>query len=288
MRILKALLTLHFAACCAEVSSGISLSNGVRLTIIADSGNAAAGPLKVELKPASGNSVFRVFRDETGLVVYAYELAVERLPDGEHFQIIARPAGDRFAAMFPDADGGKPVPSMSKPLESRPLGSGGRFTVEVPTNPGLAEHRTDTVQILFGGSTEAPSTSRLRFVALKISINGKPVPIHSAGSTVSGQYAMFYIPGRGAYYFSTEQVEKHPFIQAGTVDGTRLQFTIDNESYDCSSKSPILVQTERGPVWVYRDPDFKPVGNLTKSKSNPLLVDEFFTAASDSLDWWLP
>jgi hypothetical protein len=39
-------------------------------------------------------------------------------------------------------------------------------------------------------------------------------------------------------------------------------------------------------LWVYHDPNYKPAGNWTKADlaSNR---EEFFTAASDSLQWWV-
>jgi hypothetical protein len=296
MRVAITLLTLPLAIW-GQVSSNISLSNGIRLRIVTNSGNGVPGPLKTELKAATGNSVYRIFRDETGLAVYAYELVVDRLPDGIHFQVIAKPAGDEFAAKFPDADGGKPAPTMSRPIESSPLNPGGRFTIDIPTNPGLFERRTDTVEVQpaerADGSTASPGTPvapapLLRFAGLKVSINGQPVPIHNPGAVVAGQFAMFYIPRRGGYFFSTQPVDLRPFLQAGIVDRTQLKFTIDNETYECNAEAPILPQSDRGQIWVYRDRKYKPSGTWTKNNPNSRAPDEFFTAASDSLNWWLP
>jgi hypothetical protein len=290
MRILTTLLALPLA-CLAQSSSTISLSNGIRLKVTASTGNDAPDPLKVEMKPATGNSIYRVLRDESGLAVWAYELVVERLPD-DHFQITAKPAGEGFAAMFPNADGGKPTPTLPVPVESPPLNAGGRFAIEIPTNPGLFEHRTDTVQIQpdpRGDAATRPGAQPaplIRFTSLKVAINGTPVPSNGPGVAVSGPYAMFYIPKRGGYFFATLPVAARPFIQAGSVDRTRLKFTVDNEDYECTATAPILTESDRGQVWVYHDPKFKPTGNLTKS--NPNAPDEFFTAASDSLGWWLP
>jgi len=49
-----------------------------------------------------------------------------------------------------------------------------------------------------------------------------------------------------------------------------------------------LTQSERGELWVYHDPNYKPEGNWTKTNPAGGSDDEFFTAASDSLKWWLP
>jgi hypothetical protein len=288
MRIVSTLVALSLATCFAENSSTISLSNGIRLRVTVNTGNDDPDPLKLEMKAATGNSVYRVLRDDSGLAVWAYELVVDRLPDGNHFQITAKPAGQRFAAKFPNADGGKPTPTVSMPLQSPPLGPGGRFAIEIPTNPGLFQHRTDTVEVQPDAEKNpAASTEPLiRFAGLRVAVKGEVVPAGGEDVAVSGPYAMFYIPQRGGYFFSTTPVAARPFVQVGDADHNRLKFTIDNDDYECVATAPILVQSDRGQIWVYHDPKFKPTGSWTKS--NPKSPDQFFTAASDSLNWWLP
>jgi hypothetical protein len=292
VRILTTLLALQLTICLAQTSSTISLSNGIRLKVTANSGSSTPDTLKVDMKPATGNSMYRILRDDSGLAVWAYELVVDRLPDGDHFQIVAKPAGQEFAAKFPNADGGKPTPTFPIAIESPTLGAGGTFTVDIPTNPGLFEHRTDTVQVQpdpRGDPRSQPGaqmTPMIRFAGLRVSINGNLLPSNGPGAMVYGPFAMLYIPKRGGYFFSTQPVTSKPFVQVGDVDHNRLKFTIDNEDYECVSTVSILTQADRGQIWVYHDPQYKPEGNWTKS--NPKSADESFTAASDSLNWWLP
>ena len=115
---------------------------------------------------------------------------------------------------------------------------------------------------------------------------GQAVPANGPGVMVYGPYAMFYIPKRGGYFFSTQPVTSRPFVQVGDVDRNKLKFTVDNEDFECISSVPILTQSDRGQIWVYHDRRYKPEGNWTKSNSKS--ADEFFTAASDTLNWWLP
>jgi len=287
MRIGVALLAT--TSCFCQVSSTVSLSNGVQLRIA-----GTPSPLKTALEPASGNSFYRIFRDENDLAVFAYELAVDRAPDGDQFRITAKPAGSDFAARFPKADGGKPTPTFSEPLESPLLTNGGQFSIEVPTEPGIAGgHLTDTAQIQVNRrGVVAPDAdtqaSQLRFATLRVFMNGKLVSPSGAGATVLGRYAMFYLPGHGAYFFSVEPVQHGSFVQIGVVDHGTLEFTLDNDSYTGRSDAPILVHSDRGELWVYHDPNYKPAGNWTKSVPASGSRDEFFTAASDSLNWWLP
>jgi hypothetical protein len=279
--------------CGAQTSSMVSLSNGVQVRITGSAGGQA-GELKAELAPASGNSFYRVFRDENNLAVYAYEVMVERTPDGEQFRVVARPAGSEFAARFPNADGGKPTPTLAEPRESPLLNSGETFSIEIPTNPGAFDQLTDTVQVqahrrgALASDSAAQDSEQLRFSALRVSIDGNLASPSGPASIVTGRYVMFYIPGHGGYFFSVDPVAQRPFAQVGRVDQRQLRFTIENVTYECRSDAPVLTHSERGQVWVYHDPDYKPAGNWTQSDPANGGRDEFFTAASDSLNWWLP
>src|ERR1700726_2909036 len=174
MRTAIALTIVLGAQCNAQVSSTVSLSNGVQLTIACNSNPSA---LNIDLVPASGNSFYRIFRDENNLAIFAYELQVERTPDGDHFRITAKSAGDDFAARFPNADGGKPAPTLAAPRESPLLASGDRFTIEIPVIPGLAENLSDVVQSrlnqrdTLASQPDSQAAAPLRFVGLKVQIN---------------------------------------------------------------------------------------------------------------------
>jgi hypothetical protein len=292
MRIPITLIVTLTANGFAQVSSNVSLSNGVQLDITCNSNPSG---LKIDLEPASGNSFYRIFRDENDLAIFAYELQVERTPDGDHFRVTAKPAGDDFATRFPNADAGKPTPTLPEPRQSPLLASGDKFTIDIAVIPGLG-NLSDTLQVRLnarGTPSEQASQAAapLRFVGLKVQINGQVVSASGPGATVAGRYVMFYVPGHGGYFLSTELVESPPFTRIGVVDHTNLHFTLDNEAYDCDSEAPILGTTDgtsdRGEIWAFHDPNYKPSGNWTSS--NPTTQrDEFFAAASDSLKWWLP
>jgi hypothetical protein len=285
-----ALLLAAASFCYAQISARVSLSNGVQLTVDTRSDNSTPVTLKTSLEPASGDSFYRIFRDENNLAVFAYELEVTRTADGQNFRIRAQAATEAFAAKYPNADGGKPTPTLSTTLQSPLLSSGEHFTIPIPSNPGLAQNLSDTVQILLGQRGElndgAAASAQIRFAGLKVYIQGKSATPSGAGADVSGRYAMFYIPGHGGYFFSNEPVDQRPFVQGAVVDGKHMTLTIDNETYDCTATAPILVHDERGQLWVYHDPNYKPTGNWTRT--DPASAkDEFFTAASDSMQWWL-
>jgi hypothetical protein len=293
MRAALAIWLVLITAAFGQESATVTLSNGVQLGISAQSSTGSVNGLKIEMIPASGNSFYRVYRDENGLVTFAYQLEVERTADGKQFRVTAQPAGSDFAARFPNADAGKPTPTLSERRESPLLDSGGQFSIEIPTDPGLQRTITDVAQVRLnprGGAAnaEALNSALIRFAALNVRIGGKLASPGGPGAIVAGRYVMFYIPGRGGYFFSTEPVDRRAFLHIGIVDGTKLSFTLENETYDCESEAQILIKSDRDQIWMFHDPNYKPDGNWTKSDTREESRDQFFTAASDSLGWWLP
>ena len=275
--------------CYAQVSSTVALSNGVELRVTTNPGQPTGEEnLKIEMARASGNSFYRIFRDQNNLAVFAYELAVDRAANGNEIRITAKPAETAFAARFPNADGGKPVPTLSAERDLRPLRSGERAEIGLFELAGMGLKVIDTIEVRLnqGGASAGPGV-RLRFAGLKVYINHAIASGPGPRGLVSGRYAMFYIPGRGGYFFSTDAPPGRPFVKAGTIDHNRMQFTVDNDDYECVADSPILLNSDNGEVWVYHDPSYRPAGNWTND-TNQTGSDEFFTAASDSLSWWLP
>jgi hypothetical protein len=276
----------------AQATSEISLSNGVMVSIVVAGSASTARPWTPGLEPASGNSFYRIYRDENNLTVFAYEIAVERAGDGDQFRVTAKAATVEFAARFPYADAGKPVPTLSAPMESPLLNSGEGFSIEIPSDTGSSEKLTDIVrtQVHHGGPNAGEtvaSSARLRFESLKIAVDGAVISPGGAGAIVAGRYVMFYLPGLGGFFFSAEPVPEKGFAKIGKAEAGALSFTVDNQSYECRSDAPILLKAERGEVWVYHDPAYKPSGNWTQAKPEDGDRDEYFAAASDSLGWWL-
>jgi hypothetical protein len=272
--------------CLAQLSSTVSLSNGIEIQISTSLGQPTGEEkLTVQMARASGDSFYRIFKDQNNLTVFAYELFVSRTGDGGDLRFVAKPAENDFAARFPNADAGKPVPSLSSDQEIDPLRSGEQAKLGLFDIPGMGLTVADSIHVVVDQERPTSSAGPLRFSSLSVSFNGA-APIQTGGS-VSGRYAMFFIPGQGGYFFSTDQPEGRSFIKAGSIDGKRMRFTIENASYECTGTQPILAHGENGEVWVYHDAAYEPAGNWTQPTNSAGKL-EFFTAGSDSLSWWLP
>src|SRR5579871_1238285 len=218
--VVRTLALLFVAGCCAgQSSSVVTLSNGVSVGIT----SKPATSLSIEMAAASGNSFYRLFRDENHLVVFAYELAVERTSDGDHFVVTMKPTEDAFAHRFPNADAGKPVPTASQELRSSALASGQHYDIEIQMNPpiGAITDRVET-RLNPGGAAAndegVPGQTYLRFAGLRVYADSTLLSASGPSATVSGPYVMFYIPGKGGYFFSAAPVATRAFAEIGIID----------------------------------------------------------------------
>ena len=275
--------------------SAISLSNGVQLRIETVFGRPTGQQvITAEMAPATGNSFYRVFRDQNGLAVYAYELLVERLEGANDFRLTVKPAGAGLERSFPRADGGKPTPTPSEDRQLTTLHSGDRVDLPIFEISGTGNAVVDGIELrVDSASPRARPGDTFRFAGLKISINQGLVSATASKAVIFGRYAMFYLPGRGAYFFSTDEPAGRAFVKAGWIDGSRMEFVLENQSFECVADEPILVGSDvgsgRGQVWVYHDRAYKPEGNWTRPLNSPeeVRAPAFFASAADSLHWWL-
>src|SRR5215472_581367 len=187
----------------AQPSSTITLSNGVQLTVEASFGQPTGQQtLKVTMTRASGDSFYRIFRDQNDLAVFAYELGVSLSDSGAEVEFTAKPVETEFAARFPGADGGKPVPTLSEVRAFPPLDSGsaeiGLFELE-----GVGLKVVDRVSVDLDASRSGPGEGeRMHLSGLKLKINDAALRTNGPGGSVNGRYAMIYIPDHGAYILS--------------------------------------------------------------------------------------
>lgn len=266
----------------AQVSSTVSINNGVQLEITAHLGQPTGEEtLKVEMARASGNSFYRLFRDQNQLIVFAYELSVNLTQNGDALRATAKPVETQFASRFPNADAGKPVPSLSSDHEMGPLASGQSADIGLFEIPGMGLKVSETIRVRM---SQEGATGALHFTGLRVSIGGGPASPAPVGS-VAGRYAMFYIPGRGGYFFATEDPGRSGFVKAGNVDRTEMRFTLDNVNFVCTASAPILGPGASADLWVFHDASYKPAGNWTRPAETT--QDQFYMAAADSLNWWL-
>jgi hypothetical protein len=286
---MKSAGVLMAASCMAfgQISSLITVSNGVQIEITADLGKPTGQEqLTVDMARASGNSFYRIFRDQNKLAVFAYELKVDLASGGNALVATAQPVENDFAARYPNADAGKPVPTLSADHPLGSLSSGESAFLGLFEIPGMGIKLTDTIRVKL--NQRGAGAGSLRLTGVRVSLNRQPISGSALPASVAGKFVMFYLPGHGGFFFSAGPVIGWPFEDVGTIEGSRLRFTVNNDNYECIASQPILPQGENGQVWVYNDPSYVPESNWTQDPhSSAPGTEQFFTAASDSLGWWL-
>ncbi len=94
-------VTIAAAQASSTAPLSVSLSNGVQLQITTNLGQPTGQQtVNVEMVRASGDSFYRIFRDQNNLAVFAYELAIHLDPSGSRVRAVAKPAETEFAARF--------------------------------------------------------------------------------------------------------------------------------------------------------------------------------------------
>ena len=277
-------------AVAAQDGTAINLSNGVNV-VIARADSRPNPKITTEFAPATGRSFYRIFRDENRLAIFAYEFAVARSADGRQLLLTVKPAGTEFGERYPSIDGGKPTPTLPAAREFPPLDSGGRAEVLVLEDTPSGDKITDVITVRLqtaSGVNPAGQSTRpagaLRFVNMQVYANRQLVSPANATYSVAGKYAMFYLPGKGGYFFAAAEPEVEGFVKAGWVDGARMQFTLDNEVFDCTADATISTE-QRTELWVRHDAQYRPEGNWTQPAETNRVG--YFAAAADTLHWWL-
>jgi len=214
--------------------------------------------------------VHRIFVDSQDKIVFAYELEAEKAPEEGAITIRIKPVSSEVAGSLAangrlgmDAPGGR-VPTVSAMREFRSVQRGQEVKIEILENPTTGGKVFDVLRptdehkpypggpmITFAkrplGGTPTPPEVRLV-------VNGQALAVKN--SWTAGKPARLYLPGHGAYYLSWESLPN--FRMAGYIEKNRLIFLWESEYVEITGSGNILTAAERGPVFIYHDPDYVP------------------------------
>ena len=175
----KLILAAFFVSCLAvsraQISATVSLSNGVQMQIKTKLGQPTGQTVNIEMVRATGDSFYRIFRDQNNLATFAYELVIHLDSSGNRLRAVAKPAETEFAARFPNADGGKPTPTLSSDLELGAIASGQSADIPLFELQGMGIRVIDTIRLKMDDNP-ATAAGQMRLSGLKITINRTLVP----------------------------------------------------------------------------------------------------------------
>lgn len=229
-------------------TASMSLANGLRCTVTARTTREKTGVTSFGVRGSgTGEFFFREFEGKQG-VVFAYEFHATRLDTSDGIRVVLRPVGERYTQLT----GRRDVPTLAAERELPLLRLGDKALVDILENPTTGARIVDVIQVdtrptVPGVNPDAPG---IHFSRTVVTINGTEAA-RSTGGIWNDAITMFWIPGRGSYFFSRTPVKGYNFRQIGVVDGQRLTCSWDNDHIEVVSAVPI---SEVGQLWVYFDP----------------------------------
>lgn len=223
------------------------------------------------LIPVQEGSFYRVFFDRSQKLVFAYELQVAGLEDGQGYRIHVKPVDDSFRRRYREAlwlrgwSDDQPLPTFAKSFDPRPVRIGDQLSIRLLHDTATDRTVSDILRLASpkqSSNTLPPATSgELRLSNLKVSVDGEPLGQQPSGG-VTGPYVMFYLPGHGAFFFSRTLPEGYPQFQGvGRADGAAITFSWQGRRYECVSDGPVTSDPGPMDLWVFVEPSFRRPGS---------------------------
>jgi hypothetical protein len=134
-------------------------------------------------------------------------------------------------------------------------------------------------------SGDALDEYAIRLAKPSIFINGERVYSETGRLFVTGPLVMLYLPSRGAFFFSREAQLGYDFEPVASVDGARLTFVAQGESFECETAAPIVPDRAAEVLWMLHDPSYTPRHRWAGSPR--IDFDRVFVGAAGSYAGWL-
>lgn len=283
----------------AEGSSDVTFQNGIHLRIVP--GDRGAPNVNRYLAVKSPDLVYRLFLDPQGRLLFGYDIATLRGSHPGEVKIKIKPLDPEALSLVNPPDTKTPgeknqLPTVQKELEiSAAPGKTVMVNTFTESSTGIAV--TDLIQV--ASYENAPSSeqtqadvppsdveSTFNLADLHVWLNGKEItetkPLHS----VSGTYPVLYIPGHGSFFIALEPVANLHFVQAGSINGSKLEFSSGSDLILCKSSAPILRNQQKALIWVWHEPNYKlSIPQFDAFVGRPR-QDKIQIAVADSMDVW--
>ncbi len=255
-------------------------------TIVPETENASASTadLQEAVKPQvlvdENHVVHRVLVDNSGALIFGYDLVIEPLAKTRQFRVSVRPLDPEFEkqmrARQPTATArtGRPSLGMSastvpRPTEAQIIDDGDGFALELLVNPQTGVKIVDVVKASFDQSRlwEGPKqpardltldSVEMAVRDFKLLVNGNRVAGGRPSQGFSGPLIWFFVPDRGRFIFSLTPREGYEFQKIGRIEDNKISFTLEGDYYEWVSSTPIVGSGGNWNVWVLRDTGYAP------------------------------
>ena len=225
------------------------------------------------------NTIRRVFVDKDGSLYFGYALVVEPIASSKQFKISVRPLGPEDEQ---ELRARKPFQSRRLHPNYNPLAisrssapqiirDGDTFALDVLVNPQTGDKITDivTVSASMQGLEEAPVSEaprdftladvEMRMINYRLLINGELVAGGKQAGACAGPLIWFHMPDRGGrFIFSVMSHPGYDFKKIGVIENNKIKFTLNGESYEWISNTPVVGQGGNWNLYVLYDPSYVP------------------------------
>ncbi len=219
-------------------------------------------------------TIHRVLRDNDGKFVFGYDLWITANPNTKQFTISVKPLDVELQHTLRIKDQTVPNENIStfpKSTEPQILDDGAEFSLDLLINKNTGVKIIDVVKVTFDrlrlendGPRIRPRDFTLDAVALEMKdysllVNDNLIATGKSKTGCAGTLLWIYIPNRGRFIFSLFPREGYSFQRTGTVDGNKIEFTLDGDRYRWLSSSPILREEGAWNLWVLHDRQYSPL-----------------------------
>lgn len=219
-------------------------------------------------------TIHRVLRDNDGKFVFGYDLWITGDSGSKQFKISVKPLDLELQNALRTKDQTTPNESISTfpaPTDPQILDDGAEFSLDLLINKETGVKIIDVVKVTFDRLRLENDAPRLRprdftldAVALEMKdysllVNDNLIATSKSKTGCAGTVLWIYIPNRGRFIFSLFPREGYSFQKAGTVDGNKIEFTLDGDRYQWLSSSPILKEEGTWNLWVLHDVQYSPL-----------------------------
>jgi hypothetical protein len=225
------------------------------------------------------NTIRRVFIDKDGSFYFGYALVIEPIASSKQFRISVRPLGPedeqelRARKTFQSRRlslNYKPA-ALSSSSAPQIIGDGDTFALDVLINPQTGDKITDivTVSASMKGLEEAPLSEaprdftiddvEMRMVNYRLFINGELVSSGKQAGACAGPLIWFHMPEHGGrFIFSVIPHPGYDFKKIGVIENNKIKFTLNGESYEWISNTPVVGNGGNWNLYVLYDPSYVP------------------------------
>ncbi|HKC65655.1 MAG TPA: hypothetical protein VKB86_18580, partial [Pyrinomonadaceae bacterium] len=209
----------------------------------------------------ASNTIRRILVDSEGSLYFGYALIVEPLFASKQFKVSVRPLSPedeqdlrarksfQTRRLHPNYN----AAGLSRSSTPQIISDGDTFALDVLINPQTGDKITDIVTISTDRArledapvSETPRDFTLEDVEMKminyrLLINGEMVAGGKQSGACAGALIWFNLPERGGrFIFSVMPHPGYDFQKIGTIENNKIKFTLNGESYEWISNTPVV------------------------------------------------